>query len=41
MDIHCTQCGKVVGWKYVKAFESSQKYKEGRYILEKELVAEV
>lgn len=28
-DIHCVACGMVVGWKYVKAFESSQRYKEG------------
>jgi hypothetical protein len=25
----------VLGWKYEKAFEESQKYKEGKYILEK------
>ncbi|KAG5437128.1 hypothetical protein PCANB_001104 [Pneumocystis canis] len=28
-DISCKQCGSVVGWKYDKAFESSQMYKEG------------
>ena len=25
----------LVGWKYEEAFERSQKYKEGKYILEK------
>jgi hypothetical protein len=25
----------LVGWTYVKAYESSQKYKEGKFILEK------
>ncbi|EMR10523.1 hypothetical protein PNEG_01233 [Pneumocystis murina B123] len=37
-DISCKQCGSVVGWKYDKAFESSQMYKEGKYILEIELL---
>ncbi|XP_024365533.1 protein yippee-like At4g27745 isoform X2 [Physcomitrium patens] len=34
-DICCYQCQEVLGWKYEKAFEESQKYKEGKYILEK------
>jgi hypothetical protein len=34
-DISCSQCQEVLGWKYEKAFEESQKYKEGKYILEK------
>jgi len=25
----------LLGWKYEEAFEESQKYKEGKYILEK------
>jgi hypothetical protein len=25
----------VLGWKYEKAFEEGQKYKEGKYIIEK------
>jgi len=28
-------CDALVGWKYEEAFEESQKYKEGRFILEK------
>ncbi len=34
-DIQCSVCGSVLGWKYESAFEESQKYKEGKFILEK------
>jgi hypothetical protein len=34
-DIMCSSCSSVLGWKYVTAFEESQKYKEGKYIIEK------
>jgi len=34
-DIFCKVCNSTVGWKYEKAHEESQKYKEGKYILEK------
>jgi len=37
-DIKCRQCKKTVGWKYDKAYEADQKYKEGKYILEAELL---
>ena len=43
-DILCTECSTTVGWVYVQnpkkdlAYEESQKYKEGRYILERSLV---
>jgi len=33
-DIYCANCGTVMGWKYEKAFVESQKYKEGKYIIE-------
>ena len=33
-DIYCDSCKTTVGWKYEQAFESSQKYKEGKYIIE-------
>ncbi|KAL7053984.1 hypothetical protein AAHC03_026653 [Spirometra sp. Aus1] len=33
-DIHCVCCGTLLGWKYEKAFEPSQRYKEGKYIIE-------
>ncbi|XP_044494942.1 putative yippee-like protein Os10g0369500 [Mangifera indica] len=35
-DLHCSSCQQLLGWKYEKAYEESQKYKEGMYILEKE-----
>jgi hypothetical protein len=40
-DIACKQCKETVGWKYDKAYEASEKYKEGKYILEQELLVQV
>jgi hypothetical protein len=40
-DIHCRQCKETVGWKYDKAYEPSEKYKEGKFILEAELLCTV
>ena len=37
-DIYCNACDARLGWKYVEAFEESQKYKEGKFILEKALI---
>mmetsp|Transcript_14085 Transcript_14085/g.19277 ORF Transcript_14085/g.19277 Transcript_14085/m.19277 type:complete len:391 (-) Transcript_14085:249-1421(-) len=34
-DIFCKRCKGMVGWTYAKAYESSQKYKEGKFIIEK------
>ncbi|KAH6838201.1 binding protein [Perilla frutescens var. hirtella] len=34
-DISCADCSEVLGWKYERAFEASQKYKEGKFIFEK------
>lgn len=34
-DIFCKRCKTLVGWTYQKAYESSQKYKEGKFIIEK------
>ncbi|KAK9898060.1 yippee-domain-containing protein [Cystobasidium minutum MCA 4210] len=39
-DISCKKCGQVMGWKYERAYEQSQKYKEGKSILEKALLVE-
>ncbi|XP_062433637.1 protein yippee-like 4 [Rhea pennata] len=33
-DIFCESCKTTLGWKYEQAFESSQKYKEGKFIIE-------
>eukprot|EP01018_Ginkgo_biloba_P020641 Gb_15946 [translate_table: standard] len=34
-DIYCNYCHQIVGWKYETAHEKSQKYKEGKFILER------
>ncbi|KAK6794119.1 hypothetical protein RDI58_007572 [Solanum bulbocastanum] len=34
-DIFCVCCGSIVGWKYESAHEKSQKYKEGKSVLER------
>ncbi|ESQ44855.1 hypothetical protein EUTSA_v10010822mg [Eutrema salsugineum] len=33
-DIFCVGCGSNVGWKYETAHDQSQKYKEGKSVLE-------
>ncbi|XP_017188804.1 protein yippee-like At4g27745 isoform X1 [Malus sylvestris] len=40
-DVHCCDCGEVLGWKYVKAYEELQKYKEGKFVLEKFKIVKV
>ncbi|KAL8275762.1 hypothetical protein Esti_000325 [Eimeria stiedai] len=37
-DIYCNDCGTNLGWRYHFAMQESQKYKEGKFILEKELL---
>ncbi|KAI8637269.1 yippee-like protein [Parasitella parasitica] len=37
-DIICNQCHIKIGWKYLRALDEPQKYKEGRYIVEKSRV---
>lgn len=37
-DIFCSNCDKTLGWKYEKAFVETQKYKEGKFIIELEHV---
>jgi len=34
-DINCKRCDTLVGWTYQRAYEPSQKYKEGKFIIEK------
>mmetsp|Transcript_31664 Transcript_31664/g.69240 ORF Transcript_31664/g.69240 Transcript_31664/m.69240 type:complete len:129 (-) Transcript_31664:248-634(-) len=34
VDISCAGCEAQLGWKYVRAFETSQKYKEGKVVIE-------
>lgn len=40
-DISCALCTTILGWKYVNAEEEDQKYKIGKYILERERVVKV
>ncbi|KAL3839406.1 hypothetical protein ACJIZ3_023997 [Penstemon smallii] len=35
VDIFCVGCGSILGWKYEVAHDKSQKYKEGKFILER------
>ncbi|KAF9650284.1 yippee-domain-containing protein [Thelephora ganbajun] len=35
-DVHCLGCNDRIGWYYHKASNNSQKYKEGKYMLERE-----
>ena len=37
-DIHCNNCLSVLGWKYERAYEVDQKYKEGKTILERKTI---
>jgi hypothetical protein len=37
-DIFCGCCMNLLGWKYIVAYESSQKYKEGKYIIDKSAI---
>uniref|UniRef100_A0A0N5AYP8 Protein yippee-like n=1 Tax=Syphacia muris TaxID=451379 RepID=A0A0N5AYP8_9BILA len=40
-DVFCKRCGLKLGWMYEYTAEDSQRYKEGRIILERKLVREV
>mmetsp|Transcript_18626 Transcript_18626/g.26262 ORF Transcript_18626/g.26262 Transcript_18626/m.26262 type:complete len:179 (+) Transcript_18626:108-644(+) len=33
-DISCIFCDTILGWRYYKAFEPSQRFKEGKFIIE-------
>ncbi|TMW67435.1 hypothetical protein Poli38472_011055 [Pythium oligandrum] len=37
-DVHCKCCNATLGWKYLRAMELSQKYKEGKFIMERAVV---
>jgi len=37
-DIFCKSCKNYIGWKYDRAYEIDQKYKEGKFILERNQV---
>lgn len=33
-EIYCRGCGEVLGWKYITAHDATQRFKEGKFILE-------
>lgn len=37
-DIFCVGCSTRLGWTYLRAFEVSQRYKEGKYLFERERI---
>eukprot|EP00026_Physarum_polycephalum_P019387 Phypoly_transcript_21377.p1 GENE.Phypoly_transcript_21377~~Phypoly_transcript_21377.p1 ORF type:complete len:114 (+),score=10.77 Phypoly_transcript_21377:169-510(+) len=37
-DIYCKDCEQVLGWKYEEAYKESEKYKIGKFILERTLI---
>ncbi|KAL6205777.1 hypothetical protein ACLB2K_023029 [Fragaria x ananassa] len=39
-DTFCCFCGQIVGWKYETAHETAQKYKEGKFVLERGRIVE-
>lgn len=39
-DISCRGCNQIVGWKYDKAYETQEQYKENKFILEAELLVQ-
>lgn len=38
-SVICVGCQQVIGWTYVYAYEESEKYKEGKFIVEREYMA--
>lgn len=38
LDAHCSTCGTILGWYYVTAEEADQRYKEGKWCIERALV---
>ena len=34
-SLKCIQCKITIGWTYVFAYEESEKYKEGKFIIER------
>ncbi|PSS32298.1 Protein yippee-like [Actinidia chinensis var. chinensis] len=38
--ISCNNCGQELGWKYIRAYDATQKFKAGKFILEKAKIVE-
>eukprot|EP00922_Rhytidocystis_sp_ex-Travisia-forbesii_P024023 GHVS01035285.1.p1 GENE.GHVS01035285.1~~GHVS01035285.1.p1 ORF type:complete len:134 (-),score=10.35 GHVS01035285.1:382-783(-) len=41
VDIYCNVCGTNLGWKYEDTSVADQKYKKGKFILEKALLVRI
>ncbi|KAK4352941.1 hypothetical protein RND71_028459 [Anisodus tanguticus] len=39
VDVKCSDCAEIFGWKYERAYDESQKYKEGKFTLERFKIA--
>ncbi|KAL9236792.1 hypothetical protein vseg_011421 [Gypsophila vaccaria] len=39
-DVFCCGCGQLLGWKYMMARDKTQKYKEGKVVLERWRIVE-
>jgi len=40
-EIYCAKCEVNIGWTYVRAYEQTQEYKIGKFILEKAYIKKV
>jgi hypothetical protein len=40
-ELECQDCGSTLGWKIVKSFERSEKWKENAFLLELETLQQV
>ncbi|KAI9593794.1 Yippee/Mis18 [Syncephalis fuscata] len=38
-DVQCNSCQTTLGWHYYAAFEAEQRYKEGKYAIEKQMIS--
>ena len=34
-DVYCSICHNNIGWKYIRSFDPSERYKEGKVVLER------
>lgn len=34
-DVYCSNCSSSLGWKYIRAYDAREKYKEGSFVIEK------
>ncbi|KAK4271590.1 hypothetical protein QN277_020264 [Acacia crassicarpa] len=39
-EIFCCCCGQILGWKYVMAHDKNERYKEGKFVLERWRIAD-